>query len=352
MDVAALRRTLAGKLVLIGSRTKVDQDLVLTPGHSGFGVDYHAEVVNTLISRQFLQRWPSWLQLGILLLLNATIGYATFRSRPNAIPLAAGWLGWAALCWFSLALGKIMPIVSGFIGMLATWAVIAVWRIRQGQQLMKIMGGYVAPEVLQEMLAAPERWTRSLTQRREVTVLFSDINDFSTSSEQQSPETVASWLDQHYREMARIIFLNHGTVLRFVGDQFMVLFGAPQPCPHPEAAAVNTALAMHRRLAELAALGEPGFFKVKIGIHSGPMLLAVIGDDLKREYTAVGDDCNVAARIQGLCKQAGETTLVSQAIYERVVNSGVCAFEDLGEWPLKGREQKVRLYAPRTPDPG
>jgi adenylate cyclase len=215
---------------------------------------------------------------------------------------------------------------------------------RARQKLHRTIAGYVGPEILREMLAEPATWLRSLNQRREVTILFSDINDFSTFSEQESPEVVAEWLNHHYREMAHLIFEHQGTIIRFVGDQFMVLFGSPKPLERPESAAVACALAMHKRLAQLREASKGGgFFDVKIGIHRGSMLLAVIGDDLKRDYTAIGDEANLAARIQDLCKTVGQSTLLSQEIVDRL-REGEFALSDQGEWPVKGRRQKVRVY--------
>ena len=139
-----------------------------------------------------------------------------------------------------------------------------------------------------------------------------------------------------------ILFAHQGTIIRFVGDQFMVLFGSPKPVPDPEARAVAAALAMLARLSELEG---PGFNRIKIGIHCGSMLLAVLGNDLKREYTAVGDQANVAARIQELCKQLEQPLLVSQEIQERVQSQ--FHFDFQGEHEVKGRRQTVRVYSVR-----
>ena len=106
------------------------------------------------------------------------------------------------------------------------------------------------------------------------------------------------------------------------------------------------ARAMHKRLQELRAIQPEGFYDIKIGIHRGSLLLAVIGDDLKRDYTAIGDEANVAARIQDLCKQTGQSTLISQEVYARLRSTA--GLHDHGEWEVKGRQAKVRVYALAT----
>ena len=247
----------------------------------------------------------------------------------------------------SLRQERILPLLVVLGGIPIWWLAVKRWlqEARQRRQLQQTLAGYVGPEILQEMLSEPSQWLASLNQRRQVTVLFSDINDFSRYSEKESPEVVAEWLNEHYREMAHVIFAHHGTIIRFVGDQFMVLFGSPKHLEQPEEAAVRTALAMHRRLEHLKQLGAPGFYDIKIGIHCGSMLLAVIGDQLKRDYTAIGDEANLAARIQDLCKQVGCPTLVSQEIVDRVGLREDLQFEDRGSWAVKGREQEVRVYS-------
>ncbi len=355
------RAAFADAVVLIGSHSKVDQDLVQTPRadgrpgsltSSGFGVDYQAQVVNTQLTGQHLRDLPA-LTSGALLGLHLLAGLKVASLSGLALPLA----GLAGLCalWSGLALGLLaqggwlLPLAPGLLGIPLCWGAAMAhqsWLQQQARQkLHRTIAGYVAPEILREMLAEPDSWLRSLNQRRDVTVLFSDINQFSTVSERESPERVARWLNEHYQEMAHIIFKFQGTIIRFVGDQFMVLFGSPKSLPHPEKAAVLTALAMHERLGQLQSRGQEGFYHVKIGIHCGSMLLAVLGDDLKREYTAIGDEANLAARIQDLCKQVGQSTLVSQDIVDRIGQVPELRFTPQGTWEVKGREHPVTVYS-------
>lgn len=246
----------------------------------------------------------------------------------------------------SLRSERVLPLLV-FLGGLPVWWLVLrrAWSERNSRrQLHQTLAGYVGPDILREMLANPVTSLGSLNQRCEVTILFSDINGFSTYSEQESPEVVAAWLNEHYREMAHVIFQHQGTIVRFIGDQFMVLFGSPKPIERPEEAAVRTALAMQRRLRHLSQLGKPGFYEVKIGVHCGSILLAVIGDELKRDYTAIGDEANVAARIQDLCKQAGVSLLVSREVFERVGPVDGLHFRQMGNWPVKGRSQEVEVF--------
>ncbi|MFN8611375.1 MAG: adenylate/guanylate cyclase domain-containing protein [Vulcanimicrobiota bacterium] len=342
-DFVRQGRDLKDRIVLIGSRARVDQDLVFSPlGGSIFGVDYQAQVLNTLLSGRSLRPLAPgpWLALSLMLVV--------WGRRPG---LRVGLL---ILVWCGVSLALLMgrdlilPLAPALLALPLAGGLTAGhrWHLERAERLrlLQLMSGYVAPEILQEMLAEPASWMRSLSQRRQVTLLFSDINGFSSTCEQHPPEQVASWLNSYYQEMTRIIFAHQGTIIRFVGDQFMVLFGAPRPVADPEARAVRTAQAMQARLRELEASGRPGFFRIKISIHCGSMLLAVLGNDLKREYTAVGDEANVAARIQDLCKQLDRPVLVSQDIQSRLQDQ--FDFQLEGEYEVKGRQGNLRVYSP------
>lgn len=345
-------------LVLIGSRTRLDQDLILVPertwrpgralSRTAFGVDYQAQVLNSLLHPPLQAVGEGWVALGVGLVV-----WVLGRTRANWWVLLVSLGGWWGLSLLLLQGGWLLPLTPALVGFPLSWGILLWARVRQESQLRQRLAGYVGPEILAEMLAEPGHWLRSLNQRREVTVLFSDINDFSAVSEEEAPERVAAWLNEHYREMAHIFFEHQGTVIRFIGDQFMVLFGGPKSLPHPERSALRAALAVQARLAQNKATGRQGFFDVKIGIHCGSLLLAVIGDELKRDYTAIGDEANVAARIQDLCKRVGASILVSEEIQRRVGEEFLLT--DQGEWEVKGRRALLRVFSvqgERTNPPG
>lgn len=353
------------KVVIIGSLARADKDVVETPlsllgstatalgtaKKSEFGVIVQAQSVATLLAGGRFTRLSGLGNFGVLALL--VLGVGTLAR------FAPGWLA---------VLGPVLVLL-GYVGF-ALWAFVrwgwwidlavpalgvvlaagAGYYLRQSSEeaarklLRSTISRYVSEEVMEEMLSDAEHHLENLTQQREITVLFSDINDFSTHCERESPQDVARWLDEHYREMCPVIFAEHGTVIRFVGDQFMVLFGAPRRHPEPEKAAVRTALRMVERLAELEARGTRGFYHVKVGIHTGMMLLATVGDEGKSEYTAIGDAANLAARIQDLCKRVGCPILVSQITREKAGEIEGIVYREMGEHEVKGRQSTVAVY--------
>ncbi|MBX3169690.1 MAG: adenylate/guanylate cyclase domain-containing protein [Candidatus Eremiobacteraeota bacterium] len=331
---------LQGALLLIGSRARIDQDLVIGPGgYSMFGVDYQAQLLNTLLQGRPLRPLDGRLLLCLCLAALVTAAARLPRLSLVGLTLALlliGWLG-ASLALL-VACDRLLAQAPALLALPLCCGLTTAWRWRSERRLLQVLSGYVAPEILQEMLAEPSQWLRSLNQRREVTILFSDIDNFSTHCERESPEVVAAWLNEHYQELTRIFFAHQGTVIRFVGDQFMVLFGSPKSIAEPERQAVQAALAVQARMSQLHA-----FHQVKIAVHCGSMLLAVLGNQQKREYTAIGDEANVAARIQSLCKELSQPILVSQAVYERL--AGQFDFEYQGSHEVKGRTQPVEVYS-------
>lgn len=362
MSPEDLRRAFAGKAVLVGTLARSDQDLADTPfslrpasdgrRHSMPGLWVQAFTLNTLLTGQKLLPVPPWVGLGALFLANLALALAATFWRAARVFLVWLVVSLGALLGgyllFALA-GRWLELAPIILSQPLCLVLVTAARLRSVEreriEFKRSIERFVAPEVLDEMLADPGLRRSQLNSRRVVTVLFSDINDFSTVCEVEDPVVVARMLDEHYQEMSRVIFAHRGTIIRFVGDQFMVLFGAPQAHPNPAQAALQTGVAMVERCRELAQGGKPGFYGLKVGIHTGEMLLATIGNDQKSEYTAVGDNANQGARIQDLTKKVGVAILASQATVEAAGPTPGLRIEDQGEHPVKGRVKQVRVYA-------
>ena len=185
------------------------------------------------------------------------------------------------------------------------------------------------------------------TARREVTLLFSDIRNFTTLSETRKPEEVIELLNRYFSLQVDVVFRHGGSLDKFIGDCIMALWGAPLDDPEHARHAVACALDMADALVAFRAeLGEEGAgFDVGIGVHSGPAVVGLIGSEKRREYTSIGDTVNLASRIEGLTKEAGRRILVSRETMERC--TGAFDFVSCGTYPVKGRAQPVELFEPR-----
>lgn len=203
----------------------------------------------------------------------------------------------------------------------------AVFENRERLRIREAFGRYVHPEVVNLPLERGEEAVLE-PRRRELTVLFSDVRGFTAMSREQDPVLLVSWLDEHLAAMAEVVIEHRGTVDKFVGDAVMAIFGAPLDVPDHAERAVRAALAMQRRHTELTAAwvrrGWPRL-RIGIGISTGPAMVGNIGSERITNYTAIGPDVNLAAR---LCAEASGgqillapsvTTLVSHLFPTRTL---------------------------------
>jgi adenylate cyclase len=343
-----------GKLVLIGSTAKADQDFLPTPfsrDRAMPGVEVHANILNTLLTEQWLEPRGGWLWLGPVLLLMAWISLerSLAVSSVACVVFSGCWLGG---CYFAFLRGSVVtPMALGVLGIVSTYLLGYLYRFntveREKRRIRSVFGKYVSPDVMEAMLKFPEDHKPEKTKSQRVTVMFSDINDFSTACEKLEPEEVTRRLNAYFGEMTNIIYSHQGTIIRFIGDEFMVLFGAPKANDKSEEMAVLSAVRMVDRLNQLAARdpeGTEGFYEVKIGIHVGDMILTSIGNELRSDYNCIGDSTNMAARVLSLTKPLGATVLISEDVKEKVENRPELEFKDLGVHPVKGRKGEIRVY--------
>jgi adenylate cyclase len=218
--------------------------------------------------------------------------------------------------------------------------------IADEQRRRERLGRYFSPQVAARL---QETGTVGAGEAREVTILFSDIRDFTTLSESLSCEDVVALLNECHACMVEQIFEFGGTLDKFIGDGIMAYFGAPVPQPDHAERAVRCALAMQESLRTLnhvrVARGAAAL-RLGIGLHSGPVVVGDIGSPQRREYTAIGDAVNVASRIEQLTKVHGVPILVSDETRRGV--GGAITFASVGATQVKGRAQPVDCWVPST----
>ena len=213
-----------------------------------------------------------------------------------------------------------------------------VIREEQGESLSRLLPGGVAEKLLQSGRGLGE------TERLEVTVVMSDIRGYSTIAEHADPSLLAGQLNTHRAEMNRAIIAEGGTVMQYVGDAVMAVFGAPEPAVDHADRALRAAVAMHaaqRRVNDQwSAAGLPSF-ELGIGVSTGDVAAALLGSEERAEYTIVGDSVNLGQRLQQLA--ANGQIVLSEATWHALTAPPEGA-ERLPETAVKGRESPVRPY--------
>jgi len=213
-------------------------------------------------------------------------------------------------------------------------------REEQGETLSRLL-----PSGLAEKLRV-DKDAEHRTERLVVTVLMSDVRGYSAIAEMSDPAALAGQLNRHRQAMNAAILAEQGTVMQYVGDAVMAVFGAPDPAPDHAVRAVRAALGMHERQDALnQAWAGDGLapFGLGIGLSTGEVAAALLGSVERLEYTLVGDVVNLAQRLQDLARPAG-TTIVSGPTVEAARPAAPCGFEDLGAHQVKGRTAPVTAY--------
>jgi adenylate cyclase len=208
------------------------------------------------------------------------------------------------------------------------------------------LGRYFSPGVVSRISSDADTLLGVGGRTQEVAVMFCDIRDFTTITENLPPSDVVEFLSQYHTCMVEVIFGFGGTIDKFIGDAIMVTFGTPDPSDDDAERSVRAGLAMNTALADLNADRERrSLAKIRhgIGIHFGPVIAGNIGTENRLEYTVIGDTVNVASRIQDVCKSVGEAFLISDAVKARLPPD--IQVQSLPEQRVKGRQAPVRIYA-------
>lgn len=213
-------------------------------------------------------------------------------------------------------------------------------RSKRQDQLERFLPEMVAKEVLngdKDISAGGTRHT--------VTIMFADIRNFTSYSEQNRPEEVINLLNAYFNDMINVIFKYHGTLDKILGDGLMAIFGAPFPSPQDPANAVRTALDMQFKLEKFNELrsmsGQPSI-EIGIGIHTGEAILGNVGSDRRFDFTVIGDAVNTAARLEGLSKNYDENIIISAATLACLSDNFVT--KPLGTATVKGKAKPLEIF--------
>ncbi len=204
---------------------------------------------------------------------------------------------------------------------------------------------YVPRELVRKVIAAG-RQDPGAALRQEVTVLFTDIRDFTTVSERHAPEEVVMLLAAYFERLNEIVEAHDGVIVQYLGDSIYAMWNAPEADPDHVDKACRCTLALVAAVdmlnAENRAAGLPELV-TRFGLHTGVAVVGSMGATTRRQYTAIGDTVNVASRLEGLNKEFGTTVLASAAVRDAARDPALC-FRPLGAAQLKGREAEIAVF--------
>ncbi|MFM9972563.1 MAG: CHASE2 domain-containing protein [Burkholderiales bacterium] len=316
-------------------------------------VEAHANLVASIVSKQVLREAPEGWPIGAW--FSAVFIAIAFMRRwhplHSGIVLALLIAALAALqigfflqygVWIATA-GAAMTITLIFV---AQGAVAFIAEQRQRGAIKNAFSMYVSPALVEQVLANPDKLKLG-GERRQVTILFSDLAGFTTISEAHPPEKVAGLINVHLSAMTEEILAHQGTVEKFVGDGIMAMWGAPVDDDKQAENAVRASIVMQQRWEALRPqiIAEVGTFpRMRIGINCGSCILGNMGGNNRFDYTAVGDPVNLASRIEGVNKVYGTPTLASGDVVDAV--AGAMRFREVDTVIVKGKVTGIRMLTP------
>lgn len=342
-----------GKIIFIGTSATGLGDLQTTAVQSAFpGVEIQATVANGILQNIFSYR-PPW-AIGAEVFLTILLGLMSIFIFPHLGPrflsvliilIPVGLVLINQLLWkkTGLLISILIPILLMIIFVVVNVVYGYLFESLRRERLREMFGQYVPEKHIDEMLQTKSGYAL-LGEDREMTVLFADIRSFTTISEGLTASTLKELLNDFFTPMTEIIFKYHGTIDKYVGDMIMAFWGAPLPDKNHAENAINAALDMQvevEKLKKLFLKREWPEVNIGIGLNSGMMSVGDMGSKYRRNYTVLGDNVNLASRVEGLTKYYGVNMIVTE---NTIKNQKGFVFRQLDRVRVKGKKTGIAIY--------
>lgn len=346
-----------GKFVLIGTSAAGLLDLRATPFSNIFpGVEVHANIIDNLLNNDPFTH-DIFTEIGISYTLMVLGGLCMSALLAYSNPLAGGiggllFLG-ATLAgnyfWFfkhNQIIGLTYPLATNVVIFLVVTLFNYIFEGQKKRFINAAFGRYVSPQIVHQLIEHPEKLSLR-GEEKNLTILFSDIRGFTTISEKMSPEDLGRFMNEYLTAMSTIVFKSKGTIDKFIGDAVMAIWGAPlMDADH----ATNCVRAAFQMMASLEPLrrdwqkrGLP-YVDIGIGINTGIVSVGNFGSNQRFDYTVMGDNVNLAARLEGSNKTYGTNIIISEYTKDALGEGFFCRELDLVR--VKGKDVPVRIYEP------
>jgi adenylate cyclase len=353
--------TFKSKIVFVGATAVGIGDLRITPFQEGdyMGVEIHANVIDNLLhsderGRAFLSRGFAEEMIDIIFILIFGIGMGVLFARLKPLystfsVVAAiavfGLIAYFAFAHFGMWLYTVIPVGTLVVNYGAITSFRMVTEEREKRKIRKTFERYVSPGVIRLIEKDPKRYFKQGGESKELTIMFSDIRDFTRMSEGMTPDELVSFLNEYLGEMTDITFKRWGTLDKYIGDAVMAFWGSPYPQEDHAIRACSAALDMMSRLEELNLKWEAEgkrHFEIGIGVNTGVVSVGNMGSGHRFAWTVMGDPVNLASRLEGQNKEYHSKIIIGENTYREVKDQFVC--RDLDLIRVKGKLKPVKIY--------
>jgi class 3 adenylate cyclase len=355
-EVKALR----GKVAIIAANNSGTSDRHFTPYSRGShpeqmaGGEIHANIVETILSGRYPRALPTWAEVAYVGIVLAIAVWLFLKwSVGGGAALAAVLVAAVAPpAFFAFQHDWVLPVAELQTGIAAAFLMTLGLRLtgeeRERSRMRQVFGRYVSDEVV-DVLLADDRKPDLAGESKVVTVLFSDIRDFTTISEKLSAHEVVEMLNAYFTRVCEPILAQGGTVDKYIGDAVMAVFGSPVAYPDHARRAVRAALGMASEAAAFKdwmtqRFPEHGLsaFRIGVGLHTGEAVIGDIGTPKRKEFTAIGDTVNAASRLEGVTKELKCVVVASEST---VLAAGEGVRTGKAETvTVKGRAAAIRAF--------
>lgn len=352
-DGTITNKSLENKIILVAAYTStgIARDIYKSPYGDLFGIEHYANALNTILNQDFIIKLNDWQNVLILLAIALIFGLLIPRM---SIVVSVIFTGIAALgymvgayilfdtmnliCVYSTPLMQIATTFSG----ITTYKVLT--EQKENKFIKQTFSKFVSKSVVDELLKHPEKLKLG-GEKKNLTVLFSDIRGFTTISEKVTPEALVNHLNEYLQEMTDIVIVYDGTLDKYVGDEIMAFWGAPIPQEDHALRACKAAVEMMAKLHKLnkkwKELKKPEL-NIGIGLNSGDMVVGNMGSSSRMDYTLMGDNVNLGARLEGINKVYKTNIIISESTYAMVKEHIIARELDLIK--VIGKESPVKIY--------
>ena len=345
-------------IVMVGATAAGLADVKSTPtgaGDSGqlplTGVEVHATAATNLLAGQHVRHLPRWAVVVALLLVLGLTAFGALQGNSvvalcSAVLLALSidLIAHAAFRWGGFALPSALLMLSSITMAVAVVSVRYVFERRQRQFIRNAFGRYVQGEVIAQIMRDPAQLELG-GQQRELSVMFSDLAGFTSMSEAMTPHELVAFMNEYLGAMSDVIIECGGTLDKYIGDAIMAVWGAPVAQADHAIRACRAVVRQQHMLARLheqwAEEGKP-MPSARFGVHSGEMVVGNVGGRQRFDYTVLGDNVNLGARLEPINSQYGTRAMISQATFDQLDGKFVC--RELDRIVVKGRTQPVTVY--------
>ncbi|MCX7678938.1 MAG: adenylate/guanylate cyclase domain-containing protein [Spirochaetes bacterium] len=347
------RGNFKNKIVFIAAYNAagIAMDVHKSPFGDTFGVEHHANALNTILNQDFIYRLSDNQNILILLIIAILLGLVISKaSIVKSITFTVAFsliylIG--AMVIFDIA-NVVIIFAVPLLQIGTTFSLITAYRVlteqKEKKYIRQTFSKFVSHKVVDELLAHPEKLKLG-GEKKILTVLFSDIRGFTTISEALSPEALVDHLNVYLQAMTDIVLKYDGTLDKYVGDEIMAFWGAPIPQEDHAFRACQCAIEMMEVLNKMNQMwkveGKPPL-DIGIGINTGEMVVGNMGSSSRMDYTLMGDNVNLGARLEGTNKQYKTHIIISEFTYEHVKERVIARELDLVR--VKGKELPVKIY--------